>query len=111
MEADHPTASELYEIIHESYPNISRATVFRVLAQFAENGEILKLSLSESSARFDARLTPHAHAHCLICGRVFDVYGKELDGILNMRRFGDFDIVASNLEFIAVCKDCKAKKH
>ena len=32
---DHPTATEVYGQVHENYPTVSRATVFRVLSGFA----------------------------------------------------------------------------
>ena len=32
MTLDHPTATEVYSYVHEQYPSVSRATVFRVLS-------------------------------------------------------------------------------
>lgn len=111
MQADHPTATELYESIHERYPVISRATVFRVLSQFAESGKINKLSLSDSSARFDAYTAPHAHAHCLGCGRVFDVYRPELDELTAKIGLDGFSVVSSRIEFTGYCKNCRGEKN
>ena len=41
---DHPTATEVYGYVHERYPSISRATVFRVLGGFAASGRALELA-------------------------------------------------------------------
>ena len=32
---DHPTATQVYERVHEEHPTVSRGTVFRVLGNFA----------------------------------------------------------------------------
>ena len=69
----HPTAGELYETIRERYPTISRSTVFRVLADQAEAGEILRLHLDGESDRYDGNPHPHSHILCRRCGRVADV--------------------------------------
>ena len=68
-----PTAGELYETIRERYPPISRSTVFRVLADQAEAGEILRLHLDGESDRYDGNPHPHHHIRCRRCGRVADV--------------------------------------
>ena len=106
--SDHPTASELYAAVREENPSISRGTVFRVLSQFAQNGEILKLSFADSPARFDARLCAHAHARCIYCGKVFDVFDDELSPAFEKRRAGEFEIYSASLEFSGCCPDCKA---
>lgn len=105
--ADHPTATELYEIVKRDNPSISRGTVFRVLSQFAENGEAVKLSLSDSSARFDAYTNPHAHAHCVHCGRVFDLTDGDLAPLFDKKRTGGFEIYSVSVEFTGCCPDCK----
>ena len=40
---DHPTATEVYGYVHENYPTVSRATVFRDLGGFATSGRALEL--------------------------------------------------------------------
>lgn len=105
--ADHPTATELYEIVKKDNPTISRGTVFRVLSQFAETGVVNKLSLSDSSARFDAFTHPHAHAHCVYCGRIFDISEEEIAPLLDKRFLGSFEIFSTRIEFSGCCSDCK----
>lgn len=70
---DHPTAASVLEAVHRQDPAISRATVFRVLAEAAESGELQRLSLAGSSDCFDVTLEQHAHMVCRACGAVSDV--------------------------------------
>lgn len=70
---DHPTAAMVYDRVHQVHPTISRSTVYRVLAQMAEEGIILRLGLSGSDSRYDGRTAPHGHVQCRVCGAVADV--------------------------------------
>ncbi len=70
---DHPTASDVLAAVHEQDPAVSRATVFRVLAEAAENGDLQRLVLAGSSDCFDITLCHHAHMVCSKCGAISDV--------------------------------------
>ena len=50
---DHPTATEVYGYVHDTYPTVSRATVFRVLSGFALNGRALELRAAGNEVRYD----------------------------------------------------------
>lgn len=105
--ADHPTASELFSVIHEKYPKISRATVFRVLSRFAASGEVRRLEFLGSDTRYDGDVTPHAHCHCVRCGRVFDVFDSRYSPVLKEKSVGDFSVLSTEIEFSGICKSCK----
>lgn len=112
MCADHPTATELYEIVHRDNPSISRGTVFRVLSQFAESGAVNKLSFPDCSTRFDATVTPHAHAHCVYCGRVFDITDDDIAAICGRRSLGGFEVFSVSVDFACRCPECaKSQKN
>ncbi len=107
--ADHPTASEMYEIIHRDYPTISRATVFRVLSHAADGGVIRRIDLFGEDARYDFRMNSHAHMHCLGCGKIFDILDSSFDNVLKTKKISDFDVFATELEFVGRCGKCLEK--
>ncbi len=107
MAADHPTASELYEQIKEDNPKLSRATVFRVLGQFADDGVVLRLNLLGSDTRFDARTSPHAHCHCVKCGRITDVFDERFEDIYKTSSVAGYKVFSTQLEFNGLCPDCQ----
>lgn len=80
----HPSAEEIYNIIHKDSPEISLGTVYRNLNQLAEAGEILKLSMSDGPDRYDGTLEPHQHACCVNCGKItdFDFDMTEIEAII-----------------------------
>ncbi len=69
----HPTAAAVYEEVHRLHPTISRSTVYRVLGQMAEEGQILRLGLAGSDDRYDGNIHRHGHVRCRLCGAVADI--------------------------------------
>lgn len=110
MQADHPTASELYEEVRCSNPHISRATVFRVLGQFADDGIVRRLNLLGSDTRFDARTAPHAHCHCVRCGKVTDVFEGDFAPVLSAKSVAGYEVLSAEVEFNGLCPQCSGKK-
>jgi Fe2+ or Zn2+ uptake regulation protein len=102
--ADHPTASELYDALHDENPKISRATVFRVLLQFANHGEVMRIDLGDGEARYDFRTTPHAHFRCTSCGKIYDVM-QEIPSITDQALEG-FVVNSSELCYRGICRNC-----
>ena len=100
----HPTASELYEVIRERYPSISRSTVFRVLAAQADAGEILRLHLDGESDRYDGTTGKHSHICCKKCGRVADVSWME-PGI--PEDTAGYQVTDVSLHYSGLCPDCR----
>ena len=63
---DHPTATEVYNYVHEHYPTVSRATVFRVLGGFVGSGKALELKVAGEEVRYD---------YNVVCGYSVEFFG------------------------------------
>ena len=108
---NHPTADMVYDRVHTEFPKISRATVFRVLRQMAENGQVRKVSIFDGADCFDHNLTEHCHARCSGCHGVFDVFlEKPLVESLLRPDSGDFYVTDYSLELKGFCHDCMRRK-
>lgn len=98
----------VYEEIHRDYPTISRATVFRVLSEAAEDGKLLRIHFTGEDDRFDVTLKPHYHITCRRCGCVADV---ELEGMKPPVEYvadsAGFTVESHHLEFLGVCPGCR----
>ena len=104
---DHPTATEVYTYVHEQYPTVSRATVFRVLGGFAGTGKALELRTAGSEVRYDYNVAPHYHARCEKCGRVVDVAVEGISSCgLSARTFSRFNVKGYGIEFFGECESC-----
>jgi Fe2+ or Zn2+ uptake regulation protein len=109
-EMGHPTASALYLRVRQQCPEISRATVFRILKEKAESGEALRLSVGDGEDRYDLTTRVHYHIRCLSCGRVEDA---ALAPLAALAEFSDaengFQITGHSASFFGVCPDCAAR--
>jgi Fe2+ or Zn2+ uptake regulation protein len=105
---DHPTATEVYGYVHNLFPTVSRATVFRVLGGFAAGGRALELRAAGSEVRYDYNVMPHYHARCEKCGKVADVVTKGIpvEGLSVMADNG-FSVNGYSVEFFGTCKACQ----
>lgn len=106
---DHPTSSDVYDVVREKYPNISRATVYRNLGVLAKKGEVLRVEVPNGADRYDFRNKPHYHARCRVCGGVFDIEAPYLDDLVS--RVTDahgFIIEGHETIFDGVCASCHA---
>ncbi len=104
----HRTPSEVYEALHENYPTISRATVFRVLSDLSEDGRAQKV-VTLGAMRYECGNRPHYHAICRGCNKLTDVTLEYFDGIeAKVKSMDDFKIEGHYLGFIGLCSECQA---
>jgi Fe2+ or Zn2+ uptake regulation protein len=70
---EHPSADKVWAGVRESFPMISRATVYNALNLFVEKGLLRELHLAPDSALFDPNTDRHHHFIDEDTGRIFDV--------------------------------------
>lgn len=105
----HPTAEELLQKLRKSDPNFSRATVYRNLAYFCEEGKLVKLNFLGGPDRYEMVGEPHYHLVCEKCGRIEDVMTKP---IATPSTLMGYQVTGHTLTFFGLCPKCqqKAKK-
>ena len=109
---DHPTADDVYASVKLILPNISLGTVYRNLAQLAENGDILKISTSANKEHFDGFVHRHFHFVCNKCDKIYDVDLDGMDEIKNQAAEKlNADIEDYSLIFYGICENCSSKKN
>ncbi len=91
----HPTAEILYAALKKDHPNLSLATVYRNLNQFASDGVVQKLEFPSEPARFDIHANDHPHAICRDCGNIFDVPADTLTPVTSYIS----QVISEDLEF------------
>ena len=102
----HPTAEWVHAQLKSQYPDISLGTVYRNLALFREEGEIISVATVAGQERFDAYTVPHAHFICQNCHAVIDV-----ETPISEDTFRDIPLPGAarefSLTFYGVCENCK----
>ncbi len=110
---NHPSATMVYEAVVKEYPSISKATVYRILSQSAEEGTIQRLKLNGADDRFDITTGKHFHVVCRKCGHVADVDIDIDDRAVADKAHGfeDFFVEECHVEFVGICKKCQKEKN
>ncbi len=105
----HPDGEEIYFKVKKKIPTISKGTVYRILNQLKEKGEIQEISLGKS--HFDGDTNFHYHFICEKCKKIFDIFEKEkkFQKIKNKIKVGKI----KNIQILIYgeCKNCFKKMH
>jgi Fur family transcriptional regulator, peroxide stress response regulator len=78
----HPTADEIMAAIKTTNPNISLATVYKVLDAFVEKGLIKTVKTDRDIKRYDAVMESHHHLYHTNSSRIEDYTDNELNEML-----------------------------
>ena len=70
----HPSAEMVHQMLQESHPDISLATVYRNLALFKQQGLISSVCTVKGIERFDGNTETHVHFICENCDAVSDLH-------------------------------------
>lgn len=111
LRGQHPTAETVYERVSQSMPSISRATVYRILKQFADQGDIAQLYIPDSADRYDDLLSPHCHLLCHTCKKIVDLANPRFEKIpLPQEDASGCQITGVEITFLGICSECAAKQ-
>lgn len=103
----HPSAGIVYKEVRKKLPNISQGTVYRVLNNFKEKGQVQVID-AKDTARFDADVSNHAHFICEECGNVFDAMNECVNcGVLKKKKTKVGFINYYKINFYGECKCCR----
>jgi Fe2+ or Zn2+ uptake regulation protein len=89
---DHPGADQVWSIVRQSFPSISRATVYNTLNLFVEKGLLQELHLAEDRVVFDSNLHPHHHFIDEESGRIHDIDWDRVQ-VCNMDRLREYEVL------------------
>ena len=70
---EHPSADEVWTRVSQTFPMVSRATVYNTLKLFVERGLLRQLVLTEGRLVFDANTDKHHHIIDESTGKIHDL--------------------------------------
>ncbi len=105
----HPTVDEVYTVLSDEIPTLSKTTVYNTLRLFADNGAATMLTIDERKICFDGDIHPHAHFMCKRCGRVFD-YPLPVDAPHLMPEDIHFKVEEVHFYYKGICEECGKKE-
>ena len=101
---NHPTAENIIDNIRNNHPNISTATVYKVLDALVANELIRKVKTEKDVMRYDAVTESHHHLYSSQSDRIEDFKDTELnkliDNYFKKKKIPDFIIEDVKLQII-----------
>ncbi|MBS3756906.1 MAG: transcriptional repressor [Desulfobacterales bacterium] len=105
--ANHPSATEIYDLVRQDLPSISLATVYRNLESLCSLGLAKKVETFGGQKRFDAIVADHMHAICTKCGKVRDIETEPEFKPEKLRSIdSDFEITGVRIDLLGICPEC-----
>lgn len=106
----HPSAETIYNNIHEDYPTMSLATVYKTLKTLVSVNLISELNVGENNFRYDGNPLPHYHIQCTCCGSVDDIENFSLDTLnAQVESYTKYKILYNKVYFYGLCPRCQQK--
>lgn len=103
----HPKADQIIERVRQKQPTISAATVYKILGELVEMGEIQAYNFGDGRLRYDPRNDEHSHIFCRSCGSLYDLEYRTYDEVAAINIPG-YELVGSNLWYVAEsCPRCR----
>lgn len=107
---EHPSAETIYKALQCEYPTMSLATVYKALKTLVEVNLVQELNVGEGNFRYDGNVAPHPHVQCMSCGKVDDINGISFSELNDkVKQYTDYEVLANQVYFYGVCKDCKSQ--
>ncbi len=103
----HPTAEAIYSEAAATMPTISLKTVYQVLNDLREFGEIQSLDFGTGATRFDPNTGDHHHLVCTACGAIFDVQIDDSELALPKSQRHGFVVDDVEVTFRGRCGQCR----
>lgn len=102
----HPSADKIYKNVKKKLPKISKATVYRILRNLSEKGEIQEIPTTK--ARWDYNAKPHPHFFCTKCNKMIDL--DEPINIPQKRNLKAGKVENYRIVFCGTCNKCLKNK-
>ena len=104
----HVTADELLEKLRKGNGYYARATMYRNLGMFIEEGLVEKVRVKNSPDKYELSCGPHYHLVCENCGKITNFTLPE--PLKTPAKLMDYEITSHELELYGLCPKCKSKK-
>ena len=103
----HPTVDEIYQVLLDEIPTLSKTTVYNTLKLFLDKEIVQLITIEENETRYDVDVSLHGHFKCLGCGGIYDVW-LDMTSI-KLEGLDEFVINESHIYLKGSCNKCLVK--
>jgi Fe2+ or Zn2+ uptake regulation protein len=107
----HFTVEEVFERARSLVPEISRATVYNVIGELVDMGELQEVQVFTGPTRYDPNAqVEHHHLVCTGCGKIYDVFPEGMDRLeLTPEDKQGFSLERIEVIFRGRCERCRTQ--
>lgn len=106
----HASADMVGEVLRESYPSLTIATIYNVLEMFVESGLLKKRFSSNNKMYFDVNTFDHIHIYCSDSNSYQDYINQEFTDMVNSyfknREIDGFNITDVDIQLVGTKVNC-----
>jgi Fur family peroxide stress response transcriptional regulator len=108
---DHPSATQIYDVLQDRFPTMSPATVYKTLNLLKDLGEVLELGFSDDDNRYDGKNpAPHPHLVCVRCGRILDGQATAVRQLARqVAEQSGFQALSHRFDVYGLCPTCQTQ--
>jgi Fur family transcriptional regulator, peroxide stress response regulator len=103
----HPTAEDLYARLKPQLPSLSLATLYHVLNELVEWGDLRRFDTGDGHIHFDPDTSGHSELVCLRCHTVTDAPETGEGPASIPAELGGYRIVTHSEQFFGYCPSCQ----
>jgi Fur family transcriptional regulator, peroxide stress response regulator len=107
----HPTAEDLFARLRPQAPTLSLTTIYSILNELVEWGEIRRFDAGDGRIHFDPDMAPHAELICMRCHSVSDAPTDASHAAAQEpelpREIAGFRVVTRSEQYYGFCRACQ----
>lgn len=104
----HPTAEDLYRRLKPALPSLSLTTLYNVLNELVEWGELRRFDAGDGRLRFDPDTLGHAELVCMRCHAVVDAPEGAVPEHVIPQEVAGYRIISHSEQYAGYCPACRA---
>lgn len=104
---EHPTVDAIYDIVKQTHPTVSLATVYKTVNTLKETHLVREFETGDGKAHYEPNSAPHINLICKKCGQIHDFEHVTINVfVLAIQDLIHTSIINQQLDFYIVCDDC-----
>lgn len=103
----HPTADELFQLLRDDFPTLSKMTVYNTIDVLLAASLIRKVSMGTNETRYDGTIGDHGHFKCDVCHTIYNVE-CDFTTLLTVG-LNEFKVKHQDVYFYGTCANCSIK--
>jgi Fur family transcriptional regulator, peroxide stress response regulator len=107
QDTTHPTAEDLYTRLKPLLPSLSLATLYNVLNELVDWGDIRRFDTGDGRIHFDPDTSGHSELVCLRCHSVIDTPGHTGEPTSIPAEIAGYQIVSHSEQYFGFCPSCR----